>query len=273
MKVFEEGNSVNRNRRSTTFVMLGLVAVCALGARAEEPSDAERAQANNPLASFKTFNLHDYYTTKLYGVPDETSNTFWLRYAQPVGQFLVRASLPIPTVPVAGGTDSKSGIGDFNAFATYLAVSKPSLTFGAGPLIVAPTATNDALGSGKWQAGAAAILFAVPSPQVQYGALVTWQTSFAGDSERDTTNTLAAQMFGILQLGGGTYLRSTGVWVFNLRNGDYSVPIGLGIGKVVKAGKTVYNVFVEPQYTVLHQGVGQPAFQVFFGINMQFKGS
>ena len=65
-----------------------------------EASAADAAvQANNPLASIKTFNFHNYYVPKLSGLPDETSNTMWLRYAQPIGRFLVRASLPLSTVP------------------------------------------------------------------------------------------------------------------------------------------------------------------------------
>lgn len=59
-------------------------------------------------------------------------------------------------------------------------------------------------------------------------------------------------------------------WTFNLEDDSYSVPLGFGIGKVVKAGHTVFNIFIEPQFTVLHDGVGQPELQVFTGLNMQF---
>lgn len=249
-----------------------VAAVCALPANAQEASAEELAQANNPLATMKTFNLHNYYVPELSGLPDETANTFWFRYAQPVGRVLVRASLPVPTVPAAGPSGSESGLGDFNVFAAYLAVQKPDLTFGIGPLLTAPTASDDALGTGKWQGGVAAIVFGVPSPQFQYGGLVTWQGSFAGDSNREDTSFLALQPFGIWQLGGGTYLRSTGIWAFNLESGDYNVPFGLGIGKVVKVGNVVFNIFAEPQFTVLHEGVGQPEFQIFFGLNTQFGG-
>ena len=48
------------------------------------------------------------------------------------------------------------------------------------------------------------------------------------------------------------------------------MPLGFGIGKVVKAGHTVFNIFIEPQFTVLHDGVGQPEMQIFAGLNMQF---
>jgi len=65
-------------------------------------------------------------------------------------------------------------------------------------------------------------------------------------------------------------LRSTGIWSFNLENGDYNVPIGLGVGKVVKVNKIVFNIFAEPQFTVLAEGLGQPKFQTFVGFNTQF---
>ena len=47
------------------------------------------------------------------------------------------------------------------------------------------------------------------------------------------------------------------------------VPIGVGAGKVVVLGKFVVNMFLEPQYTFLHWGVGQPELQIFSGINVQ----
>lgn len=253
-------------------VAVTIVFVTASPARAAEATAEEQAQANNPLASFKTFNAHNYYVPTLTDLPDETANTFWLRYAQPVGRFLVRASLPFPTLPGAGQEEAASGIGDFNVFAAYLAVSKPSLTLGVGPIVAAPTASEDALGSGKWQGGLAAVVFGVPSPQFQYGGLLTWQASFAGDSERADTSVLAIQPFGIWQLGAGTYLRSTGVWVFDLEKETYSVPVGLGIGKVLKVNNIVFNIFAEPQFTILHKGVGQPEVQLFIGLNTQFAG-
>ena len=105
--------------------------------------------------------------------------------------------------------------------------------------------------------------FAVPSPQIQLGGLLIWRASFAGDSDRSNTNVLALQPFGFWQLSGGTYLRAAPIWAFDLENETYNVPFGFGIGKVTKVGKTVFNIFIEPQFTVLHHSVGEPAFQLF----------
>ena len=67
----------------------------------------------------------------------------------------------------------------------------------------------------------------------------------------------------------GYYLRSVPIWTYNFDNGNYSMPLGLGIGKVIKKGKAVYNIFVEPQWSIADRGAGQPNFQVFFAVNMQ----
>ncbi|MEX1310955.1 MAG: hypothetical protein AB1Z65_11090 [Candidatus Sulfomarinibacteraceae bacterium] len=254
-------------------IVIAIVAI-AIGSTAtgqETDTDAQAkalANANNPLANMVAFNIQNYYYAELYGT-DQTANTAWLRYAQPFGKWLMRASLPLQTVPAGPGRDPISGIGDFNVFFAYL-ISDPASPkqFGVGPLLAAPTATDDAIGSDVWQAGAAAVYFNAASPIVQWGGLLTYQTDFAGSG--DSTSLAVLQPFLMIQVGKGTYLRSAALWVFDLENDAYSIPLGFGIGKIVKKDRTVFNMFVEPQFTILHDGVGQPEFQIFAGLNLQF---
>ena len=262
--------------RSLALVVIAMTLSLQFGVitstQAGSPSEEELAEANNPLADIRAFNLQNYYVPKLFGLENQTANTFWLRGVMPTGRVLWRASLPLQTVPPVGdGMSSSSGVGDFNVFAAYLAVQKPTLSFGVGPQLVAPTASKDELGAGKWQLGVATVAFATPSPAFQAGALVTWQASVGGDSDRPDTSLIIAQVFSMWQLGGGNYLRSAPIWVFDLKTGDYIIPFGLGIGKVLKVDNTVFNIFIEPQFTILHEGFGQPALQVFTGLNMQFN--
>jgi hypothetical protein len=239
----------------------------ASSAPAAEPSAA--ANANNPLADMKAFNLHNYYIPELSGI-DGNANTFWMRYAQPFGKWLFRGSLPVSRLPT-GSDISTSGLGDLNAFAAYLFdTGDPAVSFGVGPQLTLPTATEDETGTGKWQAGAAMVYFNAKSQRFQWGGLVTWQTDFAGDEDRPGTNLLALQPFYFLQLGKGLYLRGAPIAVFNLENDSYHVPVGLGIGQVIPTPKVVYNVFVEPQFTILDDGIAQPEVQLFVGFNMQF---
>ena len=83
------------------------------GASEEQAGGADAAQANNPLADFVAFNVQNYYVPSLSGV-DGSANTFWLRYAQPFGRWLMRASAPIQRVPVpttVSATGSTSACG------------------------------------------------------------------------------------------------------------------------------------------------------------------
>ena len=231
------------------------------------------AQANNPLANMTAFNLHNYYIGKQTETGDD-ANQFFLRYATPFhlgGDWLMRASLPINTFPVPPDGDKETGFGDLNVFAAYLFdTGNPAVSFGLGPQINAPTATKDSLGSEKWSAGLANVLFDARSSKFQYGYLLTWAASFAGGEDRADVNIGAFQPFGIYQLGKGRYLRSTGIWVYDFETDNYSVPVGIGFGRVIPKGKTVYNFFIEPQWSVADKGPGWPEWQVFVGFNMQF---
>ena len=80
--------------------------------------------------------------------------------------------------------------------------------------MTALTASDDALGSEKWSAGFANVLFVGTSKKFQYGYLLTWQHSFAGDDDRDNVNMAVMQPFGMYQLGGGTSLRSSSLWSY-----------------------------------------------------------
>lgn len=250
-----------------------LLSTSLLGFAQEQGSGS--AQANNPLANMTALNFHNYYIPKLTDAPDDAYlNTSWVRFAKPFsdGKLLLRVSAPLSTVAVPDGTgmvNAENGLGDINAFMSYNFVSKPNATVGIGPMVSAPTASEDALGTGKWQAGFAFVAFVVKSPQFQLGGLVTWQMSIAGDEDRTDTNNSAIQPFYFWQLGKGLYLRGAPIWYFDIENESYAVPMALGIGKVIKVGNTMFNCFIEPQYSMLHKGT-QPQFQLFTGINLQF---
>ena len=261
-----------------------LLFVMAMGSPlpAQDTADdhaASAAAANNPLANMTSFQLNNYYAPRLYDLPDQGSNTAFLRFVKPFGKLLLRASLPLSTLatanqdppPQPGATDAVSGLGDFNAFLAYLMTGPTApQQFGVGPLVVAPTNTDDALGVDAWQLGAAGVYFNLSSPAVQWGGLVTWQTDVSGD---DDTNLAIVQPLVFLQMGQGAYLRSSGAMTFDFESSTYYVPVGFGVGKVVKVGSTVFNMWLEPQFTILHDGEGYPAFQIFAGLNLQLVGN
>jgi hypothetical protein len=243
----------------------------------DQPSQSEQDQvntANNPLADLMAVSLHNYYFPKLNGIPDESANTFWLRLVTPVWRLIPRVSLPIQVVPATPGDPTVAkvtGIGDLNIFATFVVTPDDSpAMFGVGPIYTAPTASNDALGHGKHEVGIAA-LTVWSKGVILVGGLFNYQIGVGGDSNKPRTQFIAAQPFFMLQLGSGYYLRSAPIWFFDIEQPTYNVPFGLGAGKVIITEKVVFNLFIEPQFAMALRGIGQPAVQIFAGMNMQFK--
>jgi hypothetical protein len=246
----------------------------AIGALPEESLQDQVNTANNPLADLIAFSLHNYYFPRLNGVPGESANTFWLRLVTPFWRVIPRLSIPIQVIPAPNPTADVAkvtGFGDLNIFATFIATPDDSpAMFGIGPIYTAPTASNPALGNGKHEVGVAALTVWAKGVLL-VGGLVNYQIGVGGDSNKPRTQFIAVQPFVMFQVGKGAYLRSAPIWFFDIEQPRYNVPFGLGVGKVIVTEKIVYNLFIEPQFAVALRGIGQPAVQIFAGMNMQFK--
>jgi hypothetical protein len=194
-------------------------------------------KSNNPLNPATGVNVQVQYTPELYE-SDQHTNDLLLRLSQPFAPGhlikapqIVRLTAPISTRPDPTG-GNKTGLGDLNLFDIFvLGKSASGIEFGAGPLSTLPTATDDALGTGKWQAGVAGMVVHTSTSGVRAG-LLQWQASFAGDNDRADVSTLTFQPLLIQNLPRGWYLRSTAIWTFDLKNDHHWIPLGIGAGKV-----------------------------------------
>jgi hypothetical protein len=253
-------------------------------------SEQQMANATNPLAEMNSLQLQNYYWPTLYGVPNASANSLNLRGVLVSGRQIIRATLPISTAPTGASTIDipgggsipdvslpigpityVSGLGDLNVFDSIRlnSVNAPTL-FALGPMLTAPTATNRALGNGKWQAGIAGIVVHFLPRGSLLAALATWQHSFAGVSDRPDTQVSTLQPIGVFQIGGGNYIRSSAIFLFDIKNDRYLIPYGLGVGRVIRVGNAVANAWIEPQFSVYHNSPGLPSFQLFTGINFQW---
>lgn len=248
--------------------------VPAVSAMGQEIHHDAVNEANNPLTPKITINLQDYYIPSFNDVPgDPHANQFLLRGLIPSDAFglpqLMRFTLPVATSPDPSG-GYVTGLGDLTLMDIFILPKAGETTLGVGPMLVIPTATDEALGSGKWQVGAAGVVVAPQSWGLLAG-LVTYQTSFAGQDDREDVSLLTAQPIVNINLDDGFYLRSSATWNFDLEDGDWYIPVGLGLGKVIplENGATM-NAFIEPQYTAFKEGSGSPRWQIFAGVNFQF---
>jgi hypothetical protein len=97
--------------------------------------------------------------------------------------------------------------------------------------------------------------------------LGTYQHTLWGPSSELTT----VQPIAYYNLKDGYYLRSSACMSFNTYGHQSVVPVGFGVGKVIKLdGGYVMNVYAEAQPSVYRAGAGAPNFQVYTGIQIQF---
>jgi hypothetical protein len=233
-------------------------------------SESDVATANNPIAPLDAIFFQNYYAPTNYGLPG-SSNLLNLRSVIVSGRQIIRANLPVLSGEDGNG-NQLSGLGDFTVFdAIRVTPEESKNVLAIGPLFVAPTATNRSLGQGKWQAGFAAVGLRSLSEGSEVIGILTWQHSFAGEEARPEAQLVTFQPIVALSIGGGYYVRSSGILSFDIPNNKNLIPLGAGVGKVFKVGNTIVNAFVEPQFTVYHSGTGLPSFQVFSGLYFLFR--
>jgi len=125
---------------------------------------------------------------------------------------------------------------------------------GIGPTFILPTAASDHTGQGKWQVGPAAILGYLSKKWI-LGAFVQNWTSFAGDDDRPDTNQMNLQPIAAYFLLEGWSVGYSGNILANWKanGGDvWTIPVGLGVGKVVKVGRLPVKINLAGQWMAVH---------------------
>ena len=184
--------------------------------------------------------------------------------------------LLVPTIDqpkLVSGSSSEFGLGD-TTYQGFLSPAKSEgITWGVGPALTFPTATDDVLGTDKWTAGPAVVLLNSSGPWV-YGSLLSnqWQIG-SSDSSRRRVGNATFQPFVNYNLSDGWYLSSAPVitanWKADHAGDAWTVPLGVGVGKVMKFGDQPVNISVRPYYNV-HRPDGAARWSLLFQIQFLF---
>lgn len=140
-----------------------------------------------------------------------------------------------------------SGLGDINPSFFLSPAKAGKIIWGAGPAIVAPTATNAMLGQGKWSIGPSAVVLTQPG-RWTVGGLVNNVWSFAGQANRPDVNQMLFQYFINYNLDKGWFLTSSPIITanWNAPNGNqWVVPVGGGVGRVFRLGPQPVSVNIQ----------------------------
>ena len=257
---------------SRALVLLGLI-VCAAKARADDSSDSN--SSNNPVEPKLTLEYWNYYAlslNQLNGGAENGEGRVLIPFTVNGIQQVFHIDPQVVTAPAAT-SGPRTGLGDaqiYNFTLTKQNIGLPEkVTFGIGPLVAVPTANSTNFGPNTLQVGGGGVIIA-PQSWGLLGVLVTYQHTVSGASSELTT----VQPNVFYNLDHGYYLRSSAIMQFNTYSHTDVVPIGFGVGKVIKLdGGYVLNVYAEAQPSVYRAGVGAPNFQAFTGIKLQFPSS
>ena len=135
------------------------------------------------------------------------------------------------------GAGEQSGLGDVlqSFFISPEQLTESGWTWGVGPALLLPTATDDLLGTDKWGLGPTAVAAKVDGPWTT-GVLVNHIESFAGtDSKPDVSATFIQPFFDYTTKNAVTY-ELTAESTYNWKSKDWSIPVMLTANKFVQVG-------------------------------------
>jgi hypothetical protein len=223
---------------------------------------------NNPLTSLWSLTLQNNLNVNKGDAVDgrEISNNL---FSQPFLPFAVgenketmltfRPVFPLVTNPVFSeadpteSSDHDTGLGDIQLLTLMGPNRKEGLVWGVGGTFKFPTATEDTLGAGKYQAGPAAMLFSMGKPWVT-GVLAQHWWSYAGDGDRPGTSQTDIQYI-IRRSLPNAWSIGMGPTVTIDWNADsdnmLTLPVGLGLTRTVRWGKMPVKLRAEAHYSVI----------------------
>lgn len=175
----------------------------------------------------------------------------WVFIARPVFPFV---SNPILDHMSADGVSGReSGFGDIQLMSLVGPNRKEGLVWGVGPTFKFPTASDAVLGQGKYQAGPAGLLTYL-SKQWTLGINVQHWMSYAGSDDRPATAQTDIDYVIVDHLPGGWSVGMTPKISIDweAKSDDrLTLPVGFGVGRVIRIGKTPMKIRFEVQYAVV----------------------
>lgn len=176
---------------------------------------------------------------------------------------ITRTILPVVSQPAfTPGQSRTDGIGDVS-FTAFLSPKKPTAggwIWGVGPVLLMDTASNSRLGQGAWSLGPSAVFLKIKGAWV-IGALINNTWSVSTDEGRSDVNQMLIQPFINYNFPKkpGRYLTYSPVITANWKadsGNTWTVPMGLGIGQVMKLGKQAVNMQIAGYYNVVRPDFG-----------------
>ncbi len=147
-----------------------------------------------------------------------------------------------------------AGLGDLALLELLSPAHSGNWVLGAGPTAIFPTATSVFTGQGKWQLGPSMVVGYL-TKQYFIGVFPQQWWSIGGEHFRPDTNQMNLQPIASIFFGEGWSLGYSGNiladWTAPSED-VWTVPVGLGLAKVVKLGRLPIKIQLAVQYMPVH---------------------
>ena len=156
----------------------------------------------------------------------------------------------VPHPTLSGEWEGDAGLGDLALVELLSPAHSGHWLLGVGPTAIFPTATSGFTGQGKWQLGPT-LLVGYMTKDFILGVFPQQWWSIGGEHGKPNTNQLNLQPIASIFFGDGWNIGYSGNILANF-NGTpgnvWTVPIGVGVGKVVKFGRLPIKLQLAVQY-------------------------